>query len=113
KRLEAQETTTPFLLDPQTLVVRSGPGEDAAAYVKGKDYEADLDWGTFGRVEGSRIAEGQPVFVSYRYTPLRLDSVVLTRDGKLELRKGEPRSSAARPPDLAAGEQRLANIWLP
>jgi lysophospholipase L1-like esterase len=51
--------------------------------------------------------------VSYRYAPLRLDAVVLSRDGKVTLRKGEPRASAVRPPDTAAGEQRLANIWLP
>lgn len=113
KRLVAQETTTPYLLDPESVVVRSGPGEDAITFLRGEDYQADLDWGTIGRVAGSRIGEGQPVFVSYRYTPLRLDSVVLTRAGKVELRRGEPRTSGVTPPGALTGERHLANIWLP
>ena len=33
----------------------------------------------------------QTVFATYRYSPLRLDSIVLTRDGSVEWRRGEPR----------------------
>lgn len=113
QRLIAQETTTPYLLEPPSLVVRAGAGDDAEIFRLGEDYQADLDWGTIGRLPTGRITESQPVFVSYRYAPLRLDTVVLARDGKVTLRKGEPRASAVRPPDAAADEQRLANIWLP
>jgi len=111
--LRAQETTTPFLLEPDSLVLRAGPGADAETFRRGQDYEADLDWGTVGRLPGGRIAEGQPVFASYRYAPLRLDAVVLTRDGKLALRPGEPRSAAPSPPPPRAGERSLGNIWIP
>jgi lysophospholipase L1-like esterase len=113
QRLVAQETTTPYLLEPQSLVVRAGAEEGAETFRLGEDYQADLDWGTIGRSPTSRIGEGQPVFVGYRYAPLRLDTVTLARDGKVSLRKGEPRASAVRPPDTAPGEERLANIWLP
>ena len=112
-RLVSQETTTPYLLDPASLVLRTGPGEDAPELKRGEDYQADLDWGTVGRLAGGKLPEGQAVYATYRYAPLRLDAIVLTRDGKIELRKGEPRSSAPLPLPLAAGEQRLANIWLP
>jgi lysophospholipase L1-like esterase len=113
QRLVAQETTTPFLLEPQSLVVRSGEGADATTYRLGEDYQADLDWGTFGRTADSRIGEGQPVVVSYRYAPQRLDAVVLDKGGNVLLRRGEPRSSAARPADVVPTDRRLANIWLP
>jgi len=33
--VRAQETTTPFLLDPASLVLRSGPGADAEMYQAG------------------------------------------------------------------------------
>ena len=38
-----------------------------------------------------RIAENQPVYVDYRHALLRFDSIVLTRDGQIELREGRPR----------------------
>jgi len=111
--VQAQETTTPFLLDPESLVLRSGPEPDAPLLRRGEDYEADLAWGTIGRSPHSAIKETQPVFASYRYAPLRLDSIVLTRKGQIVLRPGEPRSAAPLPPALEKGERRLANIWVP
>ena len=109
----AQETTTPYLLDPESLVLRTGPESDATQLRRGEDYEADLVWGTIGRSPHSAIKEGQPVFASYRYAQLRIDAVVLTRKGKIVLRQGEPRSAAPLPPMVEKGERRLANIWVP
>jgi lysophospholipase L1-like esterase len=111
--VRAQETTTPHLLDPESLVLRAGPEADAPAFRRGEDYEADATWGTFGRCTNSTIKEGQPVFASYRYAPLRIDAVVLTRARGIELRQGEPRSAAPLPPTLKKGERHLANVWLP
>ena len=109
----AQETTTPYLLDPESLVLRAGPQPDAALLRRGADYEVDLAWGTFGRSPHSSLKEAQPVFASYRFARLRLDSVVLTRKGRIVLREGEPRSAAPLPPKIERGERRLANIWVP
>ena len=111
--VQAQETTTPHLFDPESLVLRAGPEADAPVFRRGEDYEADATWGTFGRCTNSAIKEGQPVFASYRHAQLRLDAVVLTRKGQIELRQGEPRSAAPLPPTIEKGERRLANIWLP
>jgi lysophospholipase L1-like esterase len=113
RRLQAQETTTPHLLDTASLVVRAGADSNSDVFRPGEDYDADLVWGTFGRRPGGRIGERQPVYASYRYTPLRLDAVVLTRAGQLELRQGEPRAAAPLAPALAEGERHLGNIWLP
>jgi lysophospholipase L1-like esterase len=111
--VRAQETTTPFLLDPESLVLRAGTEPDAPLLRRGEDYEADLDWGTVGRSPHSSIKEAQPVFASYRYAQLRIDAVVLTRKGQIVLRQGEPRSAAPLPPTVEKGERRLANIWVP
>lgn len=111
--LLAQECTTRYLLDPGSLVLRTGAATDSPPLVAGKDYDADLEWGTFGRLPGGALKEGEPVFTSYRHGLLRLDSVVLTPDRRIELRIGEAKSAAPTPPKLREGERRLANIWLP
>lgn len=111
--VRAQETTTPFLLEPDSLVLRSAPGGDADMFRKGEDYDADSNWGTIGRLANGRIKEGQAVYANYRHAQLRLDAIVLTRDRQIVLRPGEPRSAAPLPPAVEAGEVRLANVWLP
>ena len=111
--VRAQETTTPHLLDADSLVLRAGPEANAPAFRRGEDYEADATWGTFGRCTNSAIKEGQPVYASYRHAQLRIDAVVRTRAGRIVLRQGEPRSAAPLPPTIERGERRLANIWLP
>ena len=111
--VRAQETTTPYLLDPASLVLRLGAEPDSPLLEKGRDYEADLSWGTIGRTTNSVLKPDQPVFASYRHTPLRLDALVLTRDGRIVLRAGEPRAAAPLPLQAGAGERHLANLWLP
>ena len=111
--VRAQETTTPHLLDPDSLVLRAGPKQDSAVLRRGQDYEADLVWGTIGRCPNSALKEGQPVYASYRFAQLRIDSMVLTHSGRIVLRQGESRPAAPLPPELKPGESRLANIWLP
>lgn len=111
--LKAQETTTPYLLEAGSLVLRAAADLDSLAFAKGEDYDADLTWGTVGRLPSGRIKEGQPVYASYRYAPLRLDALVLTRGGEIVLRPGEPRAAAPLPPRIQEGEQHLGNIWWP
>ena len=111
--VQAQETTTPDLLEPDSFILRAGPEPGAAVFQRGKDYEIDLAWGTFGRLTNSLIPPDQAVFASYRHAQLRLDAVVLTRDGRIVLRQGEARAAAPAPPKIEAGEHHLGNIWLP
>jgi lysophospholipase L1-like esterase len=113
KGVRAQETTTPFLIEKGSFTLRSGPETDAPILRPGVDYDADLNWGTVGRRPAGGIKEGQAVYASYRHAQLRIDSVVLTRDGRISVRRGEPRPTAPLPPALGSGERALANIWLP
>jgi hypothetical protein len=111
--LRAAECTVKGALDAASLVVRAGTETTAIRLEKGRDYDADLDWGTVGRLPAGRIQVDQPVFISYRYAKRRLDAVVLTSEGRIVLKRGEPHASMCQPPGLAAGEQRLANIFVP
>src|SRR4030095_9384238 len=43
--VRAQETTTPYLLDPESLILRDGPATNSVVFRKGEDYEADSNWG--------------------------------------------------------------------
>lgn len=108
--MRAQECSVRYALDPESLVVRLVP--EGGALVRGKDYEAELTWGCVGRVEGGAVGAQTPVFVDYAYSPMRLDAVALTADKKIVLRKGVPHVANPVPPALAAGERRLANVWV-
>jgi lysophospholipase L1-like esterase len=111
--VQAQEVTTPGLIEADSFILRAGPEPGAAVFQRGKDYEIDPVWGTFGRTTNSLIGPDQPVFASYDYTQPRLDAVVLSRDGRIGLRQGEARAAAPMPPQLTEGERRLGNLWLP
>lgn len=102
KGVRAQETTSPKLLVPESLVIKD--------LTRGKDYEADLEWGTFGR-----LTEDSPktMTVSYKHAQMRLDSVILTADGRIVIRQGEPRAAAPQAPKLSKGERLLGNVYLP
>ena len=100
-------------MTPQSFTLRAGPEPDAPLFTKGVDYEIDLNWGTFGRLADSRIKPDQAVFASYRHAQMRLDAVVLTAEGRMVVRQGEPRAAAPAAPQVSAGERHLGNIYLP
>jgi lysophospholipase L1-like esterase len=109
----AQECTSFGMLDPGCLVVRTGLEPDALRLEPSKDFAADLDWGTIGRLPGGALAENQPVYVDYRFAALRIDSIVLTRKGQIKLRQGEAHVATPVAPGLGDGERRLANVFVP
>ncbi|WDI41530.1 SGNH/GDSL hydrolase family protein [Bremerella sp. P1] len=111
--LIAESLTAPDLLDPASVVVRSGPNETDETFVRGRDYEFENRWGGIGRVAGGRIAEGSPVFISYQHYLSRIDSIVLTGAGELEYRVGKPAAETPKAPQVIATERRLANVWIP
>src|SRR6266542_1708975 len=111
--VQAQETTTPGLLDPDSFTLRAGSAPDDALFQRENDYEIDPAWGTFGRTTNGVIKPDQAVFANYRHVQLRLDAVVLTRDGRIALRQGEARAAAPLPAKIEQGERHLGNIWLP
>lgn len=112
KGVKAQECSVKGAIDLNSVVVRDKPGDEGKVYQYGVDYTADA-WGNFGRLETGTIREKQPVYISYRYAKMRLDSIVLPAGGgKPELRPGEAHVSIPALPELKPGEKRLANIWI-
>jgi lysophospholipase L1-like esterase len=110
--VRAQECSAKGALDPDSPEIRAAADAGATRFERGRDYEADLAWGTVGRLDGGRIAAGQPVWIDYRYAGLRLDSIVLSADGAIFLRRGLPDIARPVPPELRAGETRLANVYV-
>lgn len=109
--LVTKECTATGELDPDSMRLKPSPG-DAARFALGSDYQLDPFWGTFGRLDGGTIAEGQTVFVDYEYTPWRLDSVLVDEAGTVRLALGEPDAALALPPEPRPGDRAVANIWL-
>lgn len=110
-RLQSQETSVKGGLEPGSLVV--GATDGSATFARGTDYEVDEEWATVGRLEGGRIAPDQPVQVGYRYGLSRIDSIIVTGGGGVELRHGAPHVCTPRPLDIDASDRRIANVWVP
>lgn len=102
-------TPLPYCLQPHSVRVKKGPG-DAPTYEEGRDFLIDHDWAKLGRIADGRIQQGQEVFVDYVYRLARLDSVVLTRSGRITLVRGPARKTCPPPPELDHGDARLANL---
>lgn len=107
------ETTARYMLEPESLTLKTGTGPEATVLERGKDWDADLEWGTMGRLEGGAIEPDQKVYASYKFGRCRLDSIVVDAAGKPSLKIGEPHINCPKPPELAAGEKRVVNVWVP
>ena len=96
-------------LDPKSLVLTY----NGKTLVEGKDYLVDGKWGTLGIGPAPSVTTNDTVVASYRYFLLRLDSVVRGVDGKEHVKAGMSNVTLPHPPELAAGEVRVANIYVP
>ncbi|MDD4871926.1 MAG: SGNH/GDSL hydrolase family protein [Kiritimatiellae bacterium] len=110
--VKAAECTVKGALDPASLTVCDNTENTAVTFEKGKDYDADLDWGGVGRLPEGRIKPDQPVFISYKYAQMRIDSAVLSSEGKIIFKRGEPHTVTPHVPVLKKDEKRLVNIFI-
>ena len=109
-KLITEECTATGCLIPEGFTVRSEAGE---VYALDQDYTLDGFWANFGRIEGGTIPAGQKVLVDYRYSPHRLDSIVVNQKGEARLIVGEPGVGDMLLPVPGEGEIAIANIWVP
>lgn len=108
--VRAQECSVFGAIDLKSVIVQDEKKEKT--FRADSDYKID-SWGRIGRLEDGEITEKQPVFVSYGYAKMRLDSIVLRGDGsKPVLRQGTAHVSQPELPILKENEKRLANIWI-
>jgi lysophospholipase L1-like esterase len=101
--------TEPGALDGSSVVVKKGD----MVLIEGKDYLFDHVWGVFGIGPESRVTIQDEVTVNYRYSTLRLDSLVRTQSGAQIVKHGIADITTPKPPELAPGETRVANIFVP
>ena len=97
-------------LEEGSVQVHSASHRQGEEFLDGKDFQVYWQMGQVGQTEDSRIGD-RPTYVSFRHTPPRLDSVVLTKSETLELRLGRPQAFMPQPPSLASNEARLGNIY--
>ena len=94
-------------LDPASLVVRHGD----RALALGRDYLCDSTWAALRLGPEASITSADEVSVDYRYSLRRIDSLVRTADGRETIVEGQDARVMAKPPELAEGQTRLANIY--
>ncbi len=105
------ETTSPDSLVPDSVVVKAAPGA-SPALAKGRDYDLEPQWGTFGRLAGG-LPEGATVYVDYEFGMHRIDSIVVDREGRVKVLTGEPHVATPKPPRPGYRETAIANVWIP
>ncbi len=106
-------TPLPGCLAPNTVVVKSAPGRDGAAFKEGEDYLVDHVWGQVGRKETGRIGEKDTVYVDYKWGMMRLDTLLVSPEGKVTLQKGIEAKTCPHPPERPVNWLALANVFMP
>ncbi len=107
-QLIADECSISHVLNPDSVsIVRA----DGMKLRNGIDFYVDPVWGAFGRIGESAFGENDTVYVSYCYTPLRLDSIVRRNDGSIFQKKGDVNGATPLPPELSDGEELLCNLF--
>jgi len=106
---QAQECSIQGALLPETVIVRLTP--DGEPLVNGTDYQLDGPNGNVGRLEGGNIPADAPVYITYSYIPMRIDSIFRNADGTLSLAAGTPHVANPEIPALGEGQSRVVNIY--
>ena len=107
--LKADECSVENALVPGTATVTLRPGGEALE--ADRDYILDEPGANIGWKEGGRIGPETTVYISYKYIPMRIDSVACA-DGQMRLAPGVVHAANPVPPELEEGETRLANIYV-
>jgi lysophospholipase L1-like esterase len=103
-------TPLPDCLVPGSVVVKL---EDGTTLERDKDYLLDERWASLARLDGGKIGKDTRVLFSYRAGQMRLHSIQINPDGKIELVPGQPRTHSPEPPPIRDGWRTVANVFMP
>ena len=112
KELVSDVTTLPGALDPASLVVWSAPTAPRQQYKLNTDYLLDPTWGEISRKPGGSIPAGATVYVDYKIRQVRLDTVEVRPDGKVELKTGTPAKTSPTPAAADPDSVAIATVFL-
>ena len=107
--VRAYECTVENELVPGSVTVALTPGGTPLS--PETDYILDEVNGNVGRREGGKIGANTPVYITYRYVPMRIDSIVY-ENANLSLVRGTPHAVNPEQPNLGSGQTRVANIFV-
>jgi lysophospholipase L1-like esterase len=107
-QLVTVETTAPDLLLPETVVVKRGPG-DGERLQQGKDYGLEPRWATFGRLAAGPSA----VWVDYDCEWSRLDAIMVSREGKVQVVQGKAHPAVPVAPEGGRRQTVIGHVWVP
>lgn len=110
---QSHRITVADTLDPDSLVVKVGPGPDAERYEEGKDWRADKQWAQLGRLPEGRIEADTTVYVDYTFGLMRIDTIEVRSDGKIVVREGNEHRMVPTPPAVDMLARGLCNVYLP
>ena len=95
---------------PGSVIVKSSKGY---IYEEEKDYKVSYKWASVLTLETGKIKDGEEIYINYKYSLARIDTVYITKGGKVFLKKGLEKRESPKPPELNKGCFALANIYLP
>ncbi len=95
-------------LKPGSVVVRAGDRQ----LTEGEDFVVDYPWGRLGMGPKPTVKPGDEVEIDFVYRLRRLDSLVKNADGSQAVVKGQADLCCPLVPELAAGQTRLANLFV-
>lgn len=107
-KLREMKHLAPGSLDPASVVI-SAAGK---IYAIGTDVLLDPVWGGLSLVPGGTLTAQDEVEIAYRLALRRLDALVRLPDGREVVRQGVSELLTPKLPELAAGEQLLAVIFI-
>jgi lysophospholipase L1-like esterase len=106
-------TPLPGCLAPNSVVVKSAPGDKGAPFKEGEDYLVDHAWGQVGRKPTGKIGEKDTVYIDYKCGVVRIDTIFVSPDGKVTLQKGVEAKTCPFPPERPVNCLALANVFMP
>jgi len=106
-------TPLPGCLVPNSVIVKSAPGDEGTVFKEGEDYLVDHEWGQVGRKPTGKIGEKDTVYIDYRCGVMRIDTIFVSSDGQVALQKGVEAKTCPLPPERPVNCVALANIFMP
>lgn len=105
---EGCQTPCPKAIDAKSVVIRT---EERLLAVD-TDYYIDPVWGSVGLAKNTDISSDNTVYIDYRYSLRRIDSIVADEDGRKFIVKGQSHLTVPTPAVLENRFRRAANIFV-
>ncbi len=85
---------------------------DGEVFKENEDYAVNYNWGTVGKVKGSKMPAGKLFSIDYKYTLARVDLVEVSAAGKVLVKKGEEHRTRPLTPEADTGATPLFAVYL-